>query len=35
MREQVSVESGLPLRALPKASPYTLDQTLDPAFLPD
>ena len=34
-REQVSVESRLPLRALPKASPYTLDQTLDPTFLPD
>ena len=34
-REQASVESGLPLRALPKSSPYTLDQTLDPEFLPD
>jgi hypothetical protein len=34
-REQASVESGLPLRALPKASPYTLEQTLDPEFLPD
>lgn len=35
VREQASVESGLPLRALPNASPYTLEQTLDPEFLPD
>ena len=34
-REQASVESGLPLRALPKASPYTLEQTLDSKYLPD
>ena len=34
-REQASVESGLPLRALPKTSPYTLEQTLNPKFLPD
>jgi hypothetical protein len=34
-REQASVESGLLLRALPKSSPYTLEQTLNPAFLPD
>jgi hypothetical protein len=34
-REQASAESGLPLRAFPKTSPYTLEQTLDPKFLPD
>ncbi len=34
-REQASAESGLPLQAFPKTSPYTLDQALDPQFLPD
>jgi hypothetical protein len=34
-REQASTETGLPLRAFPKSSPYTLDQTLDPKFLPE
>ena len=34
-REQASAESGLPLRAFPKSSPYTLEQTLDPDYLPD
>jgi hypothetical protein len=34
-REQASAETGLPLRAFPKSSPYTLEQTLDPKFLPD
>jgi hypothetical protein len=34
-REQASIETGLPLRAFPKSSPYTLDQTLDPKFLPE
>jgi Domain of unknown function DUF29 len=34
-REQASAESGLPLRQFPKASPYTLEQVLDPKFLPD
>ena len=34
-REQASVETGLPLRSFPKSSPYTLEQTLDPKFLPD
>jgi hypothetical protein len=33
-RERASAETGLPLRAFPKASPYTLEQTLDPSFLP-
>jgi hypothetical protein len=34
-RERASAETGLPLRAFPKSSPYTLEQTLDPKFLPD
>jgi hypothetical protein len=34
-REQASAESGLPLRQFPKASPYTLEQVLDPKFLPN
>jgi Domain of unknown function DUF29 len=34
-REQASAETGLPLRSFPKASPYTLEQTLDPKFLPE
>ena len=34
-REQASAETGLALRALPKSSPYTLEQALDPKFLPD
>jgi len=34
-REQASAETGLPLRGFPKSSPYTLEQTLDPKFLPD
>jgi hypothetical protein len=33
-RERASVETGLPLRSFPKASPYTLKQALDPRFLP-
>ena len=33
-REQASVETSLPLRTFPTASPYTLEQTLDPKFLP-
>jgi Domain of unknown function DUF29 len=34
-REQASAETGLPLRSFPKSSPYTLEQTLDPKFLPE
>ena len=34
-REQASAETALPLRNFPKSSPYTLEQTLDPSFLPD
>ena len=34
-RERASAETGLPLRAFPKSSPYTLEQTLDPKFLPN
>jgi Domain of unknown function DUF29 len=34
-REQASAETGLPLRSFPQASPYTLEQALDPRFLPD
>jgi Domain of unknown function DUF29 len=33
-REQASAESALPLRQFPKASPYTLEQVLDPKYLP-
>jgi hypothetical protein len=34
-REQASTETGLPLSAFPTSSPYGLDQTLDPKFLPE
>jgi hypothetical protein len=34
-RERASAETGLPLRAFPSSSPYTLEQTLDSKFLPD
>jgi hypothetical protein len=34
-REQASTETGLPLPRFPKSNPYTLEQTLDPGFLPD
>jgi Domain of unknown function DUF29 len=34
-RERASAETGLPLRSFPKSNPYTLEQTLDPKFLPD
>jgi hypothetical protein len=34
-RERASAETGLPLRSFPRTSPYTLEQTLDPKFLPD
>jgi Domain of unknown function DUF29 len=34
-RERASAETGLPLRGFPKASPYTLEQALDPRYLPD
>jgi hypothetical protein len=34
-RERASAETGLPPRSFPKSSPYTLEQTLDPTFLPD
>ncbi len=34
-RERASAETGLPLRTFPTSTPYTLDQTLDPNFLPD
>jgi Domain of unknown function DUF29 len=33
--ERASAETGLPVRVFPKASPYTLEQTLDPKFLPE
>jgi Domain of unknown function DUF29 len=33
-RERASAETGLPLRTFPRSSPYTLEQTLDPRFLP-
>jgi hypothetical protein len=34
-REQASAETGLPLRAFPESSPYTLEQALDTGFLPE
>ena len=34
-RERASAETGLPLRVFPTSSPYALEQTLDPKFLPD
>jgi hypothetical protein len=34
-RERARAETGLPERTLPPNSPYTLEQVLDPEFLPD
>jgi hypothetical protein len=34
-RQQAMIETGLAADALPSASPYTLEQTLDAEFLPD
>jgi Domain of unknown function DUF29 len=34
-RERASAETALPLRAFPRASPYTPEQALDPSFLPE
>jgi hypothetical protein len=34
-RARASAETGLSERALPRVSPYTLEQALDPDFLPD
>lgn len=34
-RALAATETGLAARTFPAASPYTLDQTLDPDFLPD
>ena len=34
-RERASAETGPPLRTLPRSSPFTLEQTLDPKFLPN
>jgi hypothetical protein len=34
-REQASAETGLPVRTFPSSSPFTLEQTLDPKFLPN
>jgi hypothetical protein len=34
-RERASAETALPLRIIPKSSAYTLEQALDPRFLPD
>jgi len=33
-RERASAQTGLPLRSFPRSAPYTLEQTLDPKFLP-
>jgi hypothetical protein len=33
-RERASAETGLPIRSFPRSSTYTLEQTLDPKFLP-
>jgi hypothetical protein len=34
-REQAAAETGLLRSGLPETSPYTVDQALDPEFLPD
>jgi hypothetical protein len=34
-RRQALIETGLAPDALPRTSPYTLEQTLDPEFLPN
>jgi hypothetical protein len=34
-RERALAETGLPGQSFPPASPYTLEQVLDPEFLPD
>jgi Domain of unknown function DUF29 len=34
-REQAAAETGSPRSRFPQASPFTIDQTLDPEFLPD
>ena len=34
-RARASAETGLPERTFPQDPPYTLEQTLDPKFLPD
>jgi hypothetical protein len=34
-RHQAAIETGLALNALPAVSPYTLEQALDPDFLPE
>jgi len=33
-RERAAAQTGLPLRSFPRSTPYTLEQTLDPKFLP-
>jgi Domain of unknown function DUF29 len=34
-RARARAETGLPVRKLPREPPYSLEQTLDPDFLPD
>jgi Domain of unknown function DUF29 len=34
-RARAITQTGLPQRALPQTSPYTLEQVLDPMYLPD
>jgi hypothetical protein len=34
-REQAAAETGLPKTGFPETSPYTIEQVLDPDFLPD
>lgn len=34
-RERASAQTGLPIQTFPETSPWTLEQTLDPKFLPD
>jgi hypothetical protein len=34
-REQASAETGLPVESFPEQCPYTLEQVLDPRFLPE
>jgi Domain of unknown function DUF29 len=35
VRRQALIETGLAADALPSISPYTIEQTLDPEYLPD
>jgi hypothetical protein len=34
-RQRAAAETGLPVSRFPQASPYSVEQTLDPSFLPE